>query len=1712
MRINCVSYVSYVKQPIIVFVWRSLYLRDYQTAVLKKKFNIKKILKVIGIVLGSLILLLLILVLSLRLPAVQNMLKDRLIVYLEDKIKTEVKLGRVLVGFPNTLELENLHLRGQNVDTLLSARKLEVDLSMLQLLNSKADISRIYLEGANARVVRNEDGSFNFDYILDAFAGNKQEETKESKPFIFSLDRIDLKTIRVSFIDNQARNDIAFYFNNFSTRVKKFDLEQNTYALGNLDLDGLKLKLQQDFVEEVAEEVEEEVDSLNQRKPMQIGLDSFKFTNFNVDYGDDNSRTFAKVIFEELSSKVNRLDLPNNDYNIRNLLLKGADIDASLYLPQADANQSTGSSGKQAASSQNQGLRLLLGNLKLDDVKVKYSNTATVASPRGIDFNHLNFSKLNTEVRNFKMIDGTFAGTVNSAEIQEKSGLHVQKLNADFVYEKQQAYLKSLYLQTPRTILRDELVLNYNSIEQLSANPGFVRIAADIENSKIGLADVLIFAPQLRNTVPFSKYPNGIINLNTRLRGTVNDLLISNLQASGLGDLKASLSGSIKNITDPSRLYYDLNIQNLGSSAKTIFNLVPPGTIPSNISLPSHFALSGFAKGSTELIDTDLKLLSTLGNATVDANLDLRQKNAEKYDVKANLQNLNIGKIIQNEDLGIVTGNIAAKGQGFDFANGSSDLKGNLRAFDYNGYRYSNVNVDGKLRNGAYDVHVLSKAPNANLNLVANGSLNENNPQVKVKGSLIKVDLQKLGFYEEPMILAGNLDGDFTNLDPDFLNGYLYLNDFAISDGKEVYPLQQVTINAESTSEENSLVLQSQVADVELRGQYKLTQIFGSLMNTVNSYYTFQSAAQQKTVDPNQFFTLNAMVKDDDLIRKFVPEIKSFETISVTGNYDADSEKINLNADIPQLVYGENHLEAGTLNVFNEDGKLNYALNVGKVSSESLELNKLAVVGDAAEDIINYHVSTRDAEDTEQFVIAGNAKSLREATEISLNPDGLKLNYDNWTVSPDNRIRFGSQGIWAENFVLSNQGSQIAVNSETASPNSPLNVDFTDFRIETITEMVKKDSLLAKGLINGNVRLLDYNNLSFTSDLDITEVEMYGNPVGDIAADVRTKSANLLDVDVRLTGFENDMRITGDYNLSDSALDLVADINRLQMKSVQGFSMNAIEDAEGHLSGRMTVRGIIENPNILGTLKFNDVGMEIAQTGSNFRNLNDEIRFVNDGILFDDFNVNDTDGNALVFDGKILTQDYRDFAFNLDLTAEDFKVVDSEPDNEKMMYGILAIDADLRITGDLDLPKVNGNISVEDNTDYTFVVPQSSPTKQERDGIVEFIDQDQIALQETVELDSLAGATDIRGMDVNVNISLTKEAKLSLIIDKASGDFVNLQGEAELTGGIDPSGKTTLVGVYTVDQGAYEMTFSLIKRKFEIEQGSTITWTGEPTSARLDITAVYNTMAAPIDLVQQQVATENLAYYKQRMPFNTNLILKGELMKPELTFDITTDEDNNAVSREVLDNTETKLAQLRTDENEMNKQVFALLILNRFIGENPFQSESGITAGTLARQSVSQMLSQQLNNIASDLIAGVDLTFDFDSYEEYTSGSRNARTDLNVNLSKRLLNDRLKISVGSNFGIEGAARQNEQMTNIAGDITADYMLSKDGRYTLRAYRTNEYQVALQGQIIETGLGFVITLSYNEFKDIFTRARNNRESRRQIRNAEKEVEFIQQDKD
>ena len=369
------------------------------------------------------------------------------------------------------------------------------------------------------------------------------------------------------------------------------------------------------------------------------------------------------------------------------------------------------------------------------------------------------------------------------------------------------------------------------------------------------------------------------------------------------------------------------------------------------------------------------------------------------------------------------------------------------------------------------------------------------------------------------------------------------------------------------------------------------------------------------------------------------------------------------------------------------------------------------------------------------------------------------------------------------------------------------------------------------------------------------------------------------------------------------------------------------------------------------------------------------------------------------------------------------------------------------------------------------------------------------------QYDSL-NVSSLIGFDIQTNLEIKKEAKFNIIVDAANGDFINLQGEALLTAGIDPSGKITLTGPFEIEQGAYQLTFNFLQRKFDIQKGSKIVWLGEPTNAELNVTAVYEANISSLDLVADQIPSAQRNYYLQKLPFQVTLNLTGEIMKPQIAFDINLPENRNyTVSGEVESTVRSRLALLRREPSEINKQVFAVLLLGRFIGDNPFQSEGGggFDAKTFAKQSVSKLLTEQLNNLATGLIDGVDINFDVASGDDYSTGEKRTRTDLNVGVSKQLLNDRLTVTVGSNFQLEGKQPAgNQGSNNIAGNVSVNYQLSRDGRFMLRFYRKNDYEGLVDGYVVETGIGFLISVDYDRFRDILRERKIKREERRKAK--------------
>lgn len=1673
---------------------------------------IKKTLKILMWIVISIIAIFLLVVLLLQIPAIQNFVKDKAVTYLENKIKTPVKVGKIEIGLPKKVILEDFYFQTQSGDTLLAGNKLAVDISLFKLFDNEVELNSVELEGIVANVTRNKDSVFNFDYIIDAFASDEPKDPNAA-PMTFSIGKVNLDNVRVRFDDAISKNDIAVNLKHFDTRIRRFNLDKMDFDVPKITLDGLALQLKQgDLVREIAETTIETTDSIVKTRPdLNIKLGEVSIGNIKVSYDNAGTQLNSGLSLKRLFLDFEKTDLPNQIIDINTFELDG--VNGGLTFGKYELNIAPKTTPSNTKTKNN--WRVTLDNADLSRINFRFDDENSAPVKRGIDYKHLNLSNFNLEAEKLSYTADKMSGNIKSLTVSEKSGLQLQNLRTNFTYGDKGASLRKLYVKTPQTTIQDEIIVSYPSLESLGKNPGEIGVDATLASSSIAFKDILLFVPDLANTNPFKDNPNAIVNINGKVKGKLSNLAIPNLEIDGIGNTRLVASGKITGLPDIKKSYFDLNIRNFKTTSKDINAFVPKGTIPNNIQLPSTLGLKGTFKGSITNFNTHLALNSSFGNATVKGGFDQRYKNRERYNGNVSLDNFDVGKLIKNDSLGKISLKAQVNGIGLDPKTANAKVDATLIKADFNSYTYRNLAVKGNINNGKFNATAGMNDPNLDFDLVSEGDFSKKYPALKVKLNIDIADLNKLNLHAGVLKLRGKLDADFETANPDFLNGKLSAYHFVIANEKEQFQLDSVNVIATSTAERNLLQVKSQFLKANIDGKYQLTKIGTALSNSIAAYYDANPSVKKTPTTPQQF-AFDVKVTNDPVIMKLVPQITRLEPISITGRYNSVNDTIQLNASIPRLVYGANTITNGIIKVDKLDNTLVYSAIIDEVQSESFRLPYTGIEGTLGNNILTYRLNLKDAKDVDHYIVAGTLRQKDDATEVRLLPEELMLNYERWLIADNNVIRFGRKGIFADNFELSHEGSSIKIQSESQADNAPLAVAFKAFDIETLSKMVQKDSLSLGGQLNGNVLLRNLMTKPvFTSDLNVANFTFKKDTIGDINIKVDNETANTYAAKVAITGNGNQVNLDGTYRNDNSSFDLDLDINHLNMASIQPFTMGNLSKSSGHVSGNFKINGTVEQPKIIGSLQFHDGAFTVTKLNSAFSLINDKIDFTENGLVFTNFSLSDEQKNQLIVKGKIDTPNYRDYAFDLNITADNFRAINSTAKDNELYYGTLFLNTRLRVKGDLNKPIVDGTIKINEETKLTIVLPQSDPSIADREGIVEFIDQDNPQLTEKLitAQDSIS-KTKFRGLDVSVNIEVDKDAELTLIIDKGNGDFVKVKGEAKLSGGIDESGKTTLTGRYELQEGSYEMTFNFLKRKFDIQKGSYILWTGEPTSADINITAVYIANAAPIDLLEQQLATESQIVrntYKQKLPFETQLMLKGELLKPEITFDIELPDANYGVSSDILNTTRTKLEQLRQEPSELNKQVFALLLLNRFIGENPFASEAGTSTEGLARQSVSKILSQQLNNLASDLIKGVELDFDLESSEDYTTGERQQKTDLNVGVSKRLLNDRLKVTVGSSFGLEGEQQANQETNTIAGDLSADYQLSKDGRYVLRAYRKNEYQVALQGQVVETGLAFIITMDYNKFRELFHRSAEERRMQREMKRKAK-LEKIRQEQE
>ncbi len=1624
---------------------------------------------------------------TLETTAGQNFLTRQATSFLRKKLKTRVDIRAIRLGVPDWVSLEGVYIEDKSGDTLVAGERLYVDLDMWSLIQGNIGINKVEMEGIRLKVNRTlPDTVFNFQFIPDAFASAEPTTVDTTvSPLEMRLDEFLLKRVHLTYKDAVIGTDADANISNARVLFAKFNPSLSQYHPTNVVLNGTRadVRTYEALVETIADPDKTKPSTLDDAKidTLDVQLGELNVQDLLFNFTDEVSGLKSGVKLGKLAGRIEKTYLESQQVSVRNVLLENtsAFVEQKKMAKVATPETPATSAGP-APGDATPGWNINVGNIKLTNNDLKYDDFNSPKQPKGMDFSHLGISNFTADLTNFKFSDAEISGNLERASFREQSGFVVQQAKADFAYAEKQTFLKNMYLKTPSTLLRDELILQYKNQAQLSEDIGKVQLRMKLVNSQLAFSDVLLLVPDLKDTPPFAKSPNGILKGDALITGTVDNMVISKANFSTLEGTVLRTSGRISGLPNADKLSVNILIDEMTSTRQDLMKMLPDSAIPSSIEIPEKLNITGKVKGGLDNITLDANIATSLGDGSFAGNV----KNATDsvnatYNGTLSFTEFDMGKFLKQppEELGRLTLTTDVDGRGFSPKTMQARLNGTVQSASVKGYTYNNLKLNGAIDNGLADFTAGIADSNIDLDLTAKANLNGEYPTVDANADIRKINLKALNLYEEALSLQGQIDANLTSTNPANPLGVIAVRNFVLTKDGEPVKLDSVDVRLTADGAVKDATVDAPFMQAHLSGTFDYARLADVVLTEINKYFTVPDVPY-KAIEGPYDMKLDAQVVNHPFIQQFAPGLTKLDRVNFSAKIDSQLDTtMKMSLTMPLLEYDTMRIEGTNFIVSGNGREAAFAGNVGKLETSGFRVQKASLNGTLADNNALFTLMVRDSVNNLRHTVPGGLAYADSSYRFTLR-DKLLLDYKTWDANATGYVQYGNAGLLAKDFGINRKGQSMNINSLTSEPNGPLSIKLDSLGIGQFIALATQDSTLANGKLNGEIVLKNYMETpSFTGDLLLKNLSVTQIPVGDLSINATNERADRIALDVKLNSDLNDMTLTGDYVLEgNNALNFDINMNRLSAKTLQAFSFGELERAQGALTGKLTVQGSTDSPRLNGQMKFDSVAFDVKQLGARYRFNGQTIDFKGQNIVFDNFTVQDSLNQKLTVDGNVSIANIPDVGYNLKIKASDFTVLDASRKDNDFFYGKGVIDMALNVKGKGSESVIDGTIKVKGGSDITVILPNDAAGAESGEGIVKFVDKSDstnMAQSDTVKVNT-STMVDFAS-ELSLNIEADDKSQFTIVIDELNGDNIKVKGNAQLNTGIAPNGQLYLLGLYELTEGSYDLTFEVLKKQFTIQKGSTILWTGDPMAAEVDITAIYTVKA---DLAALGVAPRDGL---GKIPLDVQLKINGSLLNPNVTFDIVASSTLNRDDARSIDQN-SGLTSLRNNPAELNKQVFALLILNKFLTDQAgSSSSSGLNAEGIARQSVSQLLTDQLNLLASDLIKGVNVNFNLNSQAE----GGTARTDLNVGLSKQFLNDRLTVSVGRNFELENTGAAAGNSTNqIFDNVALNYALTKDGKYLVRAYRKNQYQAVLQGFIIETGVSFIVTLEYDKFRELF----------------------------
>ncbi len=1358
--------------------------------------------------------------------------------------------------------------------------------------------------------------------------------------------------------------------------------------------------------------------------------------------------------------------------------------------------------------------------VRINDAAFTYDVLSVPVKEEGFDKDHIALDRLCVIATAPEISDSRIEVLLRQMSFIEKQGFELADLSTRVVFTPSSLDVSDLVLELPESKL---MLGSYKFGYDTPAGLGNIFKTIPVH---VTLQEGSYFTPS-----DFRWFLPGLSDLRTRFDISLDGDFSStevDVKAFSLVDDKQnidlSLNGSVRNYKSLDSIEYTLNELNFKASASKLLEMYGSIGKPLNhtmvktVSSLGNLSVVLNSEGNSEQARAGLDVKCRVGDITFDAKTRFR-RNWTGFDTNAkiNLKNINIASLFPKVDIDGLSADLVCnltleKGHkpygAIELVDGSAIYRSEL---------FDGVTLTASLdRSGDFNSILDLSTSHGILHAGFNGTIDENAPRlagnVKLEGfNPYEWELTR-GYpdYQLGVDIAFDLSGKLG----EWIDGYVDISDLNfVNTENEGLKIKHIELQANNSVSPNIISLESDFINGRIQGEispwtivpeakYIISRLVPALFPDRENNI---ASLSEDSLQPHNDFNFNFQIDNaENLANFFKVPVAVVYPVSIDGEFDYETNSLVASVDAPYLMKGDMIIENSLVQIkVEEENPAEIYLTTQFPTKKGDMVIATGITAD------NDRLSTEIDWNIEREKPVGGKIGFDVAlqrtqpdgqleTKVEIKPSDIRFGEDTWKFSPSSVV-YRPGFLSVEKFCLQSNNQAIKIDgiSDAENPDSEIRVALDNIFLLSIFETLDINKALIGGVATGVFHAKGIFGPELSLECPSLHVDSIGYNRCTLGnADLRANwdnEAKSFHLDADIIGERNThSHIYGDIFPGTESLDMYFEADRAKVGFMKPFIDAFASDITGYASGNAHLFGTFKYIDLEGDIYAEDLGVKIDFTNTWYF-ANDSIKLRPGLIDISDVEVKDIYGNTARLNGRVEHTFFKDPVFDFKVTdAHNFLSYDVTKKLNPDWYGRIFGNGSAFINGRPGVVNIDVDMTTAPDSKFTFVL--SDNLIAEEYGFITFRDKNRNVITDSIiQVDDLPEAVRAyrdrklaealaqnppSAYNMNIQVDITPDAQVVLVMDPVGGDEINCNGHGNLRMTYASVGnELRMFGNYTIERGTYNFTLQdVIVKDFSIKEGSSISFSGDPYNARLDIQASYAVNANLSDLDESFLQDKELN--RTNVPVHALLVVTGDMRQPDISFDLEFPTLTSDVYRKVR-------SIISTDEM-MNRQIIYLLALNRFYTPEYMSATKGNELFSVASSTISSRLSSMLGKLSDHWTIAPNLRSDRGDFSD---------VEFDLALSSSLLNNRLRLN--GNFGYRDKSLNTNQ---FIGDFDLEYLLNRSGSWRLKAYnRYNDQNYYLRTAQTTQGVGIMFK---KDFDSIFGFLRRKKKNETPVTDSEK----------